>query len=74
MGCMSLGLKILTSRICELADVSELDLDLAERDTDFMVIANKFLQNLTRFKDILPQPQGLCMDGQDVIGVCSTCD
>ena len=69
MEAMSMGLKILTGHTCELADVSELDLNLSDRDPDFTAIARKFLLNLTRVNEIIPLPQGLCMDGQDVIGV-----
>ena len=66
MSCMSMGLKILTSRSCELANISELDLDLAERDPDFILVAKKFLKSLTRVKYIFPLPQGICKDGEDV--------
>ena len=47
MEAMSMGLKILTGHTCELADVSELDLNLSDRDPDFTAIARKFLLNLT---------------------------
>ena len=69
MSCMSMGLKILTFVNCELADVSELDLDLVKRDPDFIVVAKKFLQNQTRVKDILHLPQGIFMDNQDVVAL-----
>ena len=36
-----MGLKTLTSRACELADVSKLDLNLSERDLDCTAIAKK---------------------------------
>ena len=54
-----MGLKILTSRACELADISELDLNLSGKDQDFVDIAKKFLLNLMRVKDIIPLPQCL---------------
>ena len=41
MASLSMGLKILTSHACELSDVSELDLSLAERDPDYVAIVNK---------------------------------
>ena len=66
MSCMRMGLKILTFRSCELADISELGLDLAERDPNFILIIKKFLKNLTQVKDIIPLPQGICKDGEDV--------
>ena len=44
MSCMSIGLRILTSRSCELADISVLDLDLNLRDPDFVQVAKKFLK------------------------------
>ena len=65
---------MLTTVRAKQINVSELDLDLVKRDTDFIVIAKKFLQNLTCVKDILPRPQGICMDNQDVVSVGSTCD
>ena len=74
MEAMSMGLKILTGHTCELADVSELDLNLSYRDPDFTAIIRKFLLNLTHVNDIIHLPQGLCMDGQDVIGVGAVCD
>lgn len=41
MGAMSKGLKILKSCACELADISELDPNLSERDPDFTAMAKK---------------------------------
>ena len=62
-----MGLKILKSRECELADVSELHLNLSERYPDLTAIARKFLLNLTHVNEIMPLQQGFCMDGQYVI-------
>ena len=74
MSYISMGLKILNFRSCELADISGLDLDLAKRDPDFILVAKKFLKNLTLVKDILPLPQGICKDVEDVVAIASTCD
>ena len=47
--CISTELKILTSWSCELASISELDLDLDLKDPDFVQVARKILRNLKQF-------------------------
>ena len=71
---MSMGLRIFTSRVWELPDISELDLCFFKKDPDFTAIAKKFLLNLTRDHEIMPLPKCLCLDCQDVTGIGSTCD
>ena len=44
MACISTGLKILTSRSCELASITELDLDLDQKDADFSKVTKNFLE------------------------------
>ena len=65
---------MLTSRSCDIADISELDLDVAQRDPEFIQLAKKFLKNLKLNKTILPLPQGICKDGEDIVSIVSTCD
>ena len=74
MSYMSIGLEILTGRSCELADISELDLDLALREPGFVEVAKKFVKKLKLVKTILPLPQGKCGDGEDIVAIGSTCD
>ena len=44
----------LSSRACEIAGVHELELDLEERDPDFVQWSRVFIKNLKQIKEILP--------------------
>ena len=47
-------IKALSSRACEIAGVHELELDLEERDPDFVHWSRIFIRNLKHIKEILP--------------------
>ena len=49
-----------------------MDLDLEEKDADFVRVTKDFLQNLQLVHTILPLPQWTC--GEGIIGIGSTCD
>ena len=74
MACISTGLKILTSRSCELASITKLDLDLVQRNPDFVKVTKNFLKNLQLVHTILPLPQWTCAETDEIIAVGSTCD
>ena len=74
MSCISTGLKVITSRSCELASISELDLDLDLKDPDFVQVARKFLKNLKLVETDLPLPQGICREAEEILAIDSTCD
>ena len=74
MSCITTGLKILTCHSCELASINEMDLDLKEKDADFVRVTKNFLQNLQLVHTILPLPQWTCGEGEEIIGIGSTCD
>ena len=74
MSCITTGLKILTSRSCELASITEMDIDLEEKDADFVKVVGNFLKNLKLVHTILPLHQWICGRGEEIIGIGSTCD
>ena len=74
MSCITTGLKILTSRSCELASITEMDVDLREKDADFVKVVRNFLKNLKLVHSILPLPQWICCSKEEIIGIGSTCD
>ena len=69
MSCITTGLKILTSRSCELASITEMDIDLKEKDADFVKVVKNFLKNLKLVHTILPLPQWICGRGEEIIGI-----
>ena len=58
MSCITTGLKILTSRSCELVSITEMDVDLKEKDADFVKVVRNFLKNLKLVHSILPYLNG----------------
>ena len=69
-----MGLKILTSRACELTTINELDEDLGEKDKNFIETAKSFLMNLAKTKEIEPLPKTLCSEAEEVTGIGATAD
>ena len=59
---------------CELASITELELDLDQKDADFLEVTKKFLRNLRLVDNILPLPQWTCGETEEIIAVGSTCD
>ena len=74
MSCITTGLKILTSRSCELASITEMDLELDQKDADFVKVTKNFLKNLQLVHTILPLPQWTCGEVEKIIAIGSTCD
>ena len=54
LGPLITSTKALASRSCELASTSELELDLSERDPQFIQFARKFIINLKKVNNIIP--------------------
>ena len=54
LGPLITSTKGLASRSCELASTDELELDLIERDPEFVNFARKFIVNLKRVNNIVP--------------------
>ena len=50
LGPLVTTMKALASRSCELATVDEMELDLSQRDPEFVTLAKKFLLNLRNIK------------------------
>ena len=57
LGPLMFATKMLTSRACEIASVDELNLDLQERDPEFVILCKEFIGNLRRVEDIIPFKQ-----------------
>ena len=54
LGPLITAIKILASRSCELAGINELDVDLEDRDAQFVKFAREFIVNLRKVKQIKP--------------------
>ena len=54
LGPLITAIKILASRSCELAGVHELEVDLEDRDNEFVKFAREFIVNLKNVKHIKP--------------------
>ena len=50
-----------------------MDIDLEEKDADFVRVTKNFLQNLHLVHTTLPLPQWTCGEGEEIIGIGSTC-
>ena len=57
LGPLITAIKSLASRSCELAGVHELEVDLKDRDEEFVKFAKEFIVNLTNVKQIRPFPR-----------------
>ena len=54
LGPLITAIKILASRSCELARINELEVDLKDRDEQFVTFAKEFIINLRKVKQIRP--------------------
>ena len=54
LGPLITTIKILASRSCELAGINELEVDLKDRDEEFVTFAKEFIVNLRKVKQIRP--------------------
>ena len=66
--------KVLSSRACELASVDELNLDLIERDSDFVALCKEFISNLRRVEDIIPFKRCWTPSGYTLLGFITSLD
>ena len=66
--------KVLTSRACEIASVDELNLDLQERDPEFVILCKEFIGNLRRIEDIIPFKRCWTPTGYTLIGFVVSLD
>ena len=74
MPTLATGLKILTSRACEITTIRELDEDLGEKDKTSTETARRFLMNLTKIKEIDALPKTLCSEAEEIAGNGATAD
>ena len=54
LGPLITAIKILASRSCELAGINESEVDLKDRDEEFVTFAKEFIVNLRKVKQIRP--------------------
>jgi hypothetical protein len=66
--------KVLSSRACELASVDELNLDLIERDPDFVALCKEFISNLRKVEDIIPFKRCWTPSGYTLLGFITSMD
>ena len=66
--------KVLSSRACELASVDELNLDLIERDPDFVALCKEFISNLRNVEDIIPFKRCWTPSGYTLLGFITSMD
>ena len=57
LGPLMFSTKVLSSRVCELASVNELNVDLYDRDPEFVNFCRQFILNLRNVEEILPFPR-----------------
>ena len=66
--------KVLTSRACEIASVDELNLDLQERDSEFVALCKEFIGNLRKIEEIIPFKRCWTPSGYNLIGFVVSLD
>ena len=74
LGPLMFATKVLTSRACEIATVDELNLDLQERDSEFVALCKEFISNLRKIEEIIPFKRCWTPSGYNLIGFVVSLD
>ena len=74
LGPLMFSTKVLSSRAFELASVNELNVDLYDRDPDFVNFCRQFIMSLRKVEDILPFPRCWTPSGYELMGFITSLD
>jgi hypothetical protein len=74
LGPLIMSTKALSSRSCELASLDELEVDLEDRDPEFVKYARKYIINLKKIDTIVPFPRCWVPNGHELIGFITSLD
>ena len=74
LGPLIMSTKALSSRSCELASLDELEVDLEDRDPEFVKYARRYIINLKKIDTIVPIPRCWVPTGHELVGFITSLD
>merc|ERR1711954_118712 len=74
LGPLLISVKAFASRSCELATVNEMEMDLNERDSEFVKTAKTFILNLRKVGEIKPFQRAWVPPGHRLVGFATSFD